>query len=305
MEGEFEAEDREEQESFKSCLTVVEVVADKDGTETLYSPEHEKYSNQLVEELPAKVTDADTTSQAEDEGLLPAIAKLQRSHRTSAPREKDPEDEVSITSIRQRLPHKKVSELILKKLAASVFQQQQTESFNDSTTCKDMPMNDSHECIGNMNSCLEGQYVNDEYFGEESFFSSIPEDFICPFTGELFEEPVTLETGQAFDRTAIKEWFDQGHKTCPVIGQTLKCHALPTTSFVLKRAIDHWKSEHRRNLQASACQIEGNQSAHEIRSKDERAILVLEQLLFCSTAEDRCASVKQLISLGGLQYLTQ
>ncbi|RZC83173.1 hypothetical protein C5167_045959 [Papaver somniferum] len=305
MEGEFEAEDREEQESFKSCLTVVEVVADKDGTETLYSPEHEKYSNQLVEELPAKFTDVDTTSQAEDEGLLPAIAKLQRSHRTSAPREKDPEDEVSITSTRQRLPHKKVSELILKKLAASVFQQQQTESFNDSTTYKDMPMNDSHEYIGNTNSCLEGQYVNDEYFGEESFFSSIPEDFICPFTGELFEEPVTLETGQTFDRMAIKEWFDQGHKTCPVTGRTLKCHTLPTTSFVLKRAIDHWKSEHRRNLLASACQIEGNQSAHEIRSTDERAILVLEQLLFCSTAEDRCASVKHLISLGGLQYLTQ
>ncbi|MCL7023225.1 hypothetical protein MKW94_018741 [Papaver nudicaule] len=140
MEGEYEAEDREEQESFKSCFTVVEVVVDKDGTETLYSPEHEKYSNQLVEELPAKFTDVNVTTQAEDDGPLPDIAKLQGFHRTSALREKDLGDEVRniqmqhITSTRQRLPRKKVSELILKKLAASFFQQQWTESFDNSTT---------------------------------------------------------------------------------------------------------------------------------------------------------------------------
>ncbi|KAI3982332.1 hypothetical protein MKX01_037865 [Papaver californicum] len=302
MEGEFEAEDREEQESFKSCLTVVEVVADKDGTETLCSPEHEKYSNQLVEELPAKFTDADATTEAEADGLLPAIAKLWESHRTIALRDKNLEGEVRnihmqrITSSRQRLPHKKASELILKKLAASVFQQQRTESFDNSTTYKDISMNDSHEYRDDKISCLEGEKRN--YLGEESFFSSIPEDFICPFTGELFEEPVTLETGQTFDRTAIKEWFDQGHKTCPVTGQTLKCYALPTTSFV--RVIDHWKSEHCRNLLASVCQIERNQSAHEIRSKDERAILVLEKLLFCSKAGDRCANLDEKTRIAAL-----
>ncbi|GKV12588.1 hypothetical protein SLEP1_g23713 [Rubroshorea leprosula] len=48
------------------------------------------------------------------------------------------------------------------------------------------------------------------YFAGAAYFSSIPVDFICPLTGKLFEDPVTLETGQNFEKTAIKEWFDGG-----------------------------------------------------------------------------------------------
>jgi len=40
----------------------------------------------------------------------------------------------------------------------------------------------------------------------------------------LFEDPVTLETGQTFEREAnIGEWFDQGNRTRPVTGKTLAC----------------------------------------------------------------------------------
>ncbi|KAL1361369.1 putative E3 ubiquitin-protein ligase LIN isoform X2 [Arachis ipaensis] len=44
---------------------------------------------------------------------------------------------------------------------------------------------------------------------------SIPDEFICPLTGTVFEEPVTLETGQTFEREAIKAWFEKGNRTCP------------------------------------------------------------------------------------------
>jgi len=39
---------------------------------------------------------------------------------------------------------------------------------------------------------------------------------------EIFEEPVTLETGQTFQRKAIiKAWFEKGNRTCPVTGNDL------------------------------------------------------------------------------------
>ncbi|GLT82338.1 hypothetical protein SLE2022_007250 [Rubroshorea leprosula] len=86
------------------------------------------------------------------------------------------------------------------------------------------------------------------YFAGASYFSSIPVDFICPLTGKLFEDPVTLETGQNFEKTAIKEWFDGGNRTCPVTGKTLEYLSVPHTNFVLKRVIDSWKAENHRHL---------------------------------------------------------
>ncbi|KAM7272909.1 hypothetical protein ACFE04_027573 [Oxalis oulophora] len=80
-----------------------------------------------------------------------------------------------------------------------------------------------------------------EYSDEGSIFTSIPQDFICPLTGQMFEDPVTLESGQTFERAAIKKWFGNGNKTCPVSGKSLECNAVPYTNFILKRVIDSWK----------------------------------------------------------------
>ncbi|KAJ6961284.1 hypothetical protein NC652_000253 [Populus alba x Populus x berolinensis] len=62
-----------------------------------------------------------------------------------------------------------------------------------------------------------------------------PHDFICPLTGQLFEDPVTLETGQNFEREAIGEWFDQGNRTCPVTGKALACSTVPLANSILKK----------------------------------------------------------------------
>ena len=32
-----------------------------------------------------------------------------------------------------------------------------------------------------------------------------PKDFVCPITSTLFDDPVTLETGQTYERKAIQE----------------------------------------------------------------------------------------------------
>lgn len=78
----------------------------------------------------------------------------------------------------------------------------------------------------------------------QSLYMAPPKTFVCSIINELFSDPVTLETGQTYERTAIQEWLDQGNLTCPITGQSLTSLTLPRTNFVLKRLVDTWKEEH-------------------------------------------------------------
>ncbi|CAI9116943.1 OLC1v1018239C1 [Oldenlandia corymbosa var. corymbosa] len=71
-----------------------------------------------------------------------------------------------------------------------------------------------------------------------------PKDFVCPITGQIFNDPVTLETGQTYERRAIQEWIDRGNVTCPITRQPLSATELPKTNYVLKRLITSWKEQH-------------------------------------------------------------
>ncbi|XP_020527492.1 putative E3 ubiquitin-protein ligase LIN-1 isoform X1 [Amborella trichopoda] len=71
-----------------------------------------------------------------------------------------------------------------------------------------------------------------------------PKDFVCPITGQLFNDPVTLETGQTYERRAIQEWLERGNTTCPITRQNLSATTLPKTNYVLKRLITSWKEQH-------------------------------------------------------------
>ncbi|XP_020584069.1 putative E3 ubiquitin-protein ligase LIN-1 [Phalaenopsis equestris] len=70
-----------------------------------------------------------------------------------------------------------------------------------------------------------------------------PKDFVCPITGHLFNDPVTLETGQTYERKAIQEWLKRGNTTCPITRQTLSSTVLPKTNYVLKRLITTWMEQ--------------------------------------------------------------
>ncbi|KAF8410441.1 hypothetical protein HHK36_002970 [Tetracentron sinense] len=71
-----------------------------------------------------------------------------------------------------------------------------------------------------------------------------PKDFVCPITGQLFGDPVTLETGQTYERKAIQEWLKRGNTTCPITRQLLSATGLPKTNYVLKRLITSWKEQY-------------------------------------------------------------
>lgn len=80
-----------------------------------------------------------------------------------------------------------------------------------------------------------------------------PKDFVCPITGQIFIDPVTLETGQTYERKAIQEWMSRGNTTCPITRQPLSAASLPKTNYVLKRLITSWKDQHPELAQEFSC----------------------------------------------------
>nr|GLL27711.1 putative E3 ubiquitin-protein ligase LIN-1 [Ipomoea trifida] len=71
-----------------------------------------------------------------------------------------------------------------------------------------------------------------------------PKDFVCPITTQIMYDPVTLETGQTYERKAIQEWLERGNSTCPITRQKLMNTRLPKTNYVLKRLIASWQEQH-------------------------------------------------------------
>ncbi|GJR41921.1 putative E3 ubiquitin-protein ligase LIN isoform X1 [Tanacetum coccineum] len=195
----------------------------------------------------------------------------------------------------QSLPVAKVNELTLKRLAKFVFGREQSER------SADLP-----DCIFSLTQPIKTRTVGeDESYadGRAQFSLNTPEDYICPLTGLLFEDPVTLETGQTYERAAIVEWFDKGNTTCPVTGKILECHTIPFTNSILKRVINGWKSKHSREILSSASQPMGSPGEH--KYKAEAAVFILEQLLTAFSREENTANAKHLLALGGLQFLIQ
>ncbi|KAI9196691.1 hypothetical protein LWI28_026132 [Acer negundo] len=204
-------------------------------------------------------------------------------------------------------PCRKINEHTLKRLAKSIFEGQQTECASDLTisslpSTSETPFQDSLANPMKVKPSFEELQASYEYIDEGSFFASIPQDFICPLIGQLFEDPVTLETGQTFEREAIKEWMDKGNATCPVTGKTLECLTVPLTNFILKRLIDGWKSENFRHLLAFASHVVENSEGDGSTNQDELAIYILEQLFSTFSSQDRITNAKHLISIGGLQF---
>lgn len=61
-----------------------------------------------------------------------------------------------------------------------------------------------------------------------------PEDFRCPISLELMIDPVTVSTGQTYDRSSIQKWLRSGNLICPKTGEKLKTTDLVPNSALRK-----------------------------------------------------------------------
>ncbi|PIA47733.1 hypothetical protein AQUCO_01400379v1 [Aquilegia coerulea] len=68
---------------------------------------------------------------------------------------------------------------------------------------------------------------------------NIPHLFKCPISLDLFQDPVTLCTGQTYDRCNIEKWLAAGNVTCPVTMQKLHDLSL-VPNHTLQHLIHHW-----------------------------------------------------------------
>lgn len=68
----------------------------------------------------------------------------------------------------------------------------------------------------------------------------IPNEFHCPITGEIMEDPVNMEDGRSYERWAIQKWYDSGKRTCPMNpAAVLKNPAARGTDQLLKQIIEY------------------------------------------------------------------
>jgi ubiquitin-protein ligase/uncharacterized protein YegL len=67
---------------------------------------------------------------------------------------------------------------------------------------------------------------------------AIPQDYLCPMTHELFNDPVVTEDGHTYERSAIRQWF-QIRKTSPMTGLVLENSTL-RTNRVMTRNVREW-----------------------------------------------------------------
>ncbi|CAH8318588.1 unnamed protein product [Eruca vesicaria subsp. sativa] len=75
----------------------------------------------------------------------------------------------------------------------------------------------------------------------------IPYHFRCPISLELMRDPVTVCTGQTYDRTSIESWVSTGNNTtCPVTRAPLSDFTL-IPNHTLRRLIQEWCVANRSN----------------------------------------------------------
>ncbi|KAG2311606.1 hypothetical protein Bca52824_023163 [Brassica carinata] len=77
---------------------------------------------------------------------------------------------------------------------------------------------------------------------KELDLQDIPSVFICPISLEPMQDPVTLCTGQTYERSNIHKWFSLGHLTCPTTMQELWDDAV-TPNRTLHHLIYTWFSQ--------------------------------------------------------------
>ncbi|KAM8788541.1 WD repeat, SAM and U-box domain-containing protein 1 [Rhynchonycteris naso] len=75
--------------------------------------------------------------------------------------------------------------------------------------------------------------------------SEIPDEFICPITRELMQDPVIASDGYSYEKEAIENWISKKKRTSPMTNLVLPSLVL-TPNRTLKMAINRWLETHQK-----------------------------------------------------------
>ncbi|CAL4967817.1 unnamed protein product [Urochloa decumbens] len=134
--------------------------------------------------------------------------------------------------------------------------------------------------------------LEDQSYQEPAF-----DAFMCPLTKQVMHDPVTIETGQTFEREAILKWFrecrDSGRKpTCPLTQKELRTTDI-SPSIALRNVIDEWRARNQDKELEKACASLSSDTPH---SEDD----ALRALVYISQMCHRSAASKSLVRRQGI-----
>jgi hypothetical protein len=69
-----------------------------------------------------------------------------------------------------------------------------------------------------------------------------PNEYMCPITGELMEDPVVAADGHTYERAAIEQWFATGRRTSPKTNAVIEARLVPNTQ--LRILINEYRARH-------------------------------------------------------------
>lgn len=132
----------------------------------------------------------------------------------------------------------------------------------------------------------------------------VPSVFICPISLETMQDPVTLCTGQTYERSNIVKWLSLGHFTCPTTMQELWDDSI-TPNKTLLHLIYRWFSQRYLQMKKRSEDVEGR--AIELidtlkKVKGHARVQTLKDLLQAVAAHS--SAKKAVVDNGGIALLT-
>jgi U-box domain len=109
------------------------------------------------------------------------------------------------------------------------------------TTTKESSKNDDKDVKGTTTN--NDEQVDDDDDDDSSDSTTIPHEFVCPLTLEIFQDPLMDRRGMNFERDAIVEWLNRGNLTCPLTREPLGYRSL-VPNVNLRARVEQWKREH-------------------------------------------------------------
>lgn len=149
-----------------------------------------------------------------------------------------------------------------------------------------------------------GEKFDLEKMIEELDSIEVPSVFICPISLEPMQDPVTLCTGQTYERSNILKWFSLGHFTCPTTMQELWDDSI-TPNSTLYQLIYSWFTQMYLAMKKRSEDVQGR--ALELletlkKVKGQARVQALKELRQVVTAHD--SAKKTVVDNGGVGLIS-
>lgn len=132
------------------------------------------------------------------------------------------------------------------------------------------------------------------------YMEPLYDTFFCPLTKKVMEDPVTVESGVTYERSAITQWFekfaDEAELVCPKSGQTLKSRNV-NSNVAFKATIDEWKERN------EAARIKVARAALALASTEDMVLQAIDDLR--SICKSKPYNKVQVRSIGMIPFLAK